>query len=172
MHVSHSWWVLKLRYRYLVHILAWGLVSIRVICHYCCIGIIETFDTLISSSFNFAAILVVIFLKLLVAFIHKSSQQTFQSFSFILYFTLAEVPLAEIKIVSIRIKPFICLLVRCLPRTCYSKGISSFIVFWSRGAHVCIFVKAWQRSPHWPASWFETHTDSYGGSLLRLHIHV
>ena len=114
-----------------------------------------------------------VLLQLLVALIHEPSQQTFQSFSLIFNFALAKVPLTEVKVVRIWIKPFISLLARRLPWTCYSEGICTFFVFCSSGAHVCIvFVKARQRLPNRPASRFKTHADSYGGSTLRLHVHV
>ena len=60
-----------------------------------------------------------VFLQLFVAFIHESTQQPFQSFTLILYFTLPQSPLTEIKVVRIWIKPLISMLGRCLPWTRY-----------------------------------------------------
>ena len=129
---------LKLRYRYLVVNItqARALVGIRVRSHYCRINLIQTFQTFVSSPFYFAAIFVMILLQLLVTLIHESGQQTFQSLTLILDFALAEIPLTEVKVVRIWIHPFICLLGSRLSWTCYSEGVSTFVIFSSSGAHV------------------------------------
>ena len=109
-----------------------------------------------------------VLLQLLVALIHEPSQQTFQSFTLIFNFALAKVPLTEVKVVRIWIKPLIRLLVCCLPWTYYVKGIC-FIVF-RHAMREITFFETWQ-CKLWPAR-FKTHANSYGCSMLRLHIHV